>query len=120
MDADAVQRTAIDYDSAERFISLRAALGVTSFGIHQMTRQPGQRGRIRRHGRQDEVYFVLRGTLTLFVERAELELGEGELARVPSSVRRQLVNRASTNCTLVAIGAAGEHEGRDGEAFGDW
>jgi mannose-6-phosphate isomerase-like protein (cupin superfamily) len=50
----------------------------------------------------------------------ELELGAGMLAHVPAKVRRQLVNPFSVPCTLVAIGAAGEHEGRDGEAFTDW
>ncbi len=118
--AEGVQTTAIDYDSGDRFVSLRSALGVTSFGMNQMTLKPGQRGRIHRHHRQDEVYFVLRGTLTLFIERGELELGAGELAKVPASVRRQLANRAATPCTLVAIGAAGAHEGRDAEAFADW
>lgn len=47
-------------------------------------------------------------------------LGPGELARVPASVRRQLVNRDAEPCVLVAIGAAGEHVGRDGEAFERW
>ena len=120
MSGKAVQTTAIDFAPAERFVSLRTALGVSSFGLNQITFQPGQRGRIHRHGEQDEVYLVLRGTLTLLVEGEELEVGENELAHVPPSVRRQLVNRSSTPCTLIAIGAAGEHEGRDGEAFTDW
>jgi putative methionine-R-sulfoxide reductase with GAF domain len=60
------------------------------------------------------------GKLTLLVEQEELELGDGELARVPPHVRRRLVNRASAPCIVVAIGAAGEHVGRDGEAFNDW
>jgi uncharacterized cupin superfamily protein len=115
-----VTRTAIDYAPQERFVSLRRALGVTSFGINQITLQPGQRGRIHRHERQEELYLVLRGSLTLIVERDELELGEGELARVPASVRRQLVNRSTVPCTLVAVGADGDHDGRDGEAFADW
>ena len=120
MTAEDVTRTAIDYSAGERFVSLRRALGVTSFGINQITLQPGQRGRIHRHGRQEELYLVLRGTLALIVEHAELELGEGDLARVPASLRRQLVNRSTVPCTLVAVGADGEHDGRDGEAFADW
>jgi mannose-6-phosphate isomerase-like protein (cupin superfamily) len=120
MATEAVSRTSINPAAAERFISLRRALGVGSFGLNQLTLQPGQRGRIHRHREQEEVYLVVAGTLTLLVEGDELELGEGELVRVPPSVRRQLVNRASTPCVLVAIGGSGEHVGRDGEAFADW
>jgi mannose-6-phosphate isomerase-like protein (cupin superfamily) len=120
MEGEGVTRAKIDLAADERFTSLRRALGVSSFGLNQLTLQPGQRGRIHRHREQEEVYLVLGGTLTLLVEKEELELGEGELARVPPSVRRQLVNRASAPCILVAIGGAGVHVGRDGEAFGDW
>lgn len=115
-----VFRTKIEFTADERFISLRRLLGVGSFGINQLTLQPGQRGRIHRHREQEEVYLVVAGTLTLLVEGEELELGEGELVRVPPGVRRQLVNRSPTPCIVVAIGGAGEHVGRDGEAFSDW
>lgn len=120
MKGEGVTRARIEVAAGERFSSLRRALGVSSFGLNQLTLQPGQRGRIHRHREQEEVYLVVSGTLTLLVEKEELELGEGELARVPPSVRRQLVNRASAPCIVVAIGAAGEHVGRDGEAFTDW
>jgi mannose-6-phosphate isomerase-like protein (cupin superfamily) len=121
MSSDEVRTTEIDYLTSERFVSLRRALGVGEFGLNQITLQPGQRGRIHRHVRQAEVYLVLRGRLMLLVEaEQELELREGMLAHVPARVRRQLLNPFSTPCTLVAIGAAGEHEGRDGEAFTDW
>jgi uncharacterized cupin superfamily protein len=48
-------RTRIDLGAEERFISLRRALGVGSFGLNQLTLQPGQRGRIHRHREQDEI-----------------------------------------------------------------
>ena len=112
--------TDIDWTSNERFLSLRRALGVTSFGLNQMTLQPGQRGRIHRHREQEEVYLVMRGTLTVAVEGQEHELGEAQLMRVAPQVRRQLMNRGDRPCVVVAIGGAGEHVGRDGEAFADW
>jgi mannose-6-phosphate isomerase-like protein (cupin superfamily) len=115
-----VTRAKLDSSTHERFVSLRRALGVEGFGLNQLTLQPGQRGRIHRHLRQEEVYLVVRGTLTLSVEQEELELGEDEVVRVPPHVRRQLMNRSSRPCVLVAIGGAGEHVGRDGEAFEDW
>ena len=67
---------------------------MTSFGINQILLRPGQRGRIHRHHHQEEVYLVLSGTLTLWVEGEPRELGQGELARVGPSVKRQIANRA--------------------------
>ena len=71
---DAVQRTSIDPDT-DTFQSLRRELGVTSFGINQMTLQPRQRLRVHRHERQEEVYLVLEGELTLIVEGEPHVLG---------------------------------------------
>jgi quercetin dioxygenase-like cupin family protein len=110
----------IDWESDERFLSLRRALGVASFGINQITLQPGQRGRIHRHDEQEEVYLVLRGALTVSVEGTDHELGEGQLMRVAPEVRRQLINAGDRPCVVVALGGVGEHVGRDGEAFVDW
>jgi quercetin dioxygenase-like cupin family protein len=103
-----------------RFQRLRQELGGGAFGLNLIVLQPGQRGRIHRHARQEEVYLVLGGTLTLTIEGEERELGTGELALVPGHVRRQLVNRHPLRLELLAIGGAGSHEGRDGEAFSGW
>jgi uncharacterized cupin superfamily protein len=118
--ASDVTITAVDWGSGERFVSLRRALGVTSFGLNQMTLQHGQRGRIHRHGEQEEVYLVLRGSLTVALEDEEHELAEGQLIRVGPATRRQLLNRGDRPCVVLAIGGAGEHVGRDGEAFAAW
>ena len=107
-------------DPEDRFVRLRAELGVTSFGLNQIVLRPGQRGRIHSHERQEEVYLVLEGTLTLLVEDSPTELGEGELIRVAPGIRRQLVNRGPRRLVLLALGGAGEHQGRDGEAFASW
>jgi quercetin dioxygenase-like cupin family protein len=116
-----VSTAALDPDSEERFVPLRRLLGVTSFGLNQILLRPGQRGRIHRHASQEEVYLVLAGTLTLLVEGEERELRQGELVRVAPAVRRQLVNRQPGEDLLVlALGGAGEHVGRDGEAFASW
>ena len=112
--------TGIDWDSGERFVSLRRALGVTSFGLNQITLQPGQRGRIHRHREQEEVYLVLRGLLTVAFEDEEHELAEGQAIRVAPPTRRQLLNRGDRACVVLAIGGAGEHVARDGEAFAAW
>jgi uncharacterized cupin superfamily protein len=113
-------RTRLDPDAPERFVALRRQLGVTSFGINQIVLQPGQRGRIHRHQRQEEVYLVLQGSLTLLVEGEETELGEGALIRVAPQLRRQLVNHGPGRVVLLALGGEGEHHGRDAEAFASW
>lgn len=110
----------LEMDGSERFVSLRRALGVTSFGMNLILLEPGARGRIHRHETQEEVYLVLRGTLSLAIEGTERDVVEGELARVAPEVRRQLVNRGPGRLAILALGAAGEHVGRDGTAFVSW
>jgi len=104
----------------DRFVRLRAELGVSSFGLNQIVLRPGQRGRIHRHEHQEEVYLVLEGTLSLLIEGEETTLERGQLIRVAPDVRRQLVNRGPGRLSLLAFGAAGRHEGRDGVAYADW
>lgn len=106
--------------SEGRFQQLRAQLGLSSFGLNLLTLQPRQRGRVHAHERQEEVYLVLEGELTLGLEGDERVLGKGELVRVGPDVRRQLVNRSAAPVVLLAIGGAGEHEGRDGRAWSSW
>jgi uncharacterized cupin superfamily protein len=117
---DGTATTRLQEDADNRFVRLRAELGVTSFGLNQIVLHPGQRGRIHAHERQEEVYLVLDGTLSLLVEGEESTHERGELIRVAPGVRRQLVNRGPGNLHLLAIGAAGEHEGRDGKAWTSW
>ena len=112
--------TRLDHDSPERFVALRRALGVSSFGINQIVLRPGQRGRIHCHERQEEVFIVLRGTLTLEVDGVEQDLGVDDVVRVGPDVRRRILNRGPGVCSLIALGGSGVHEGRDGRAFTTW
>jgi uncharacterized cupin superfamily protein len=70
-------RSRLDLSAGERSVPLRRQLGVTSFGMNQLVLEPRQRGRIHRHTRQEKVYLVLGGTLTLLVEHEELVLARG-------------------------------------------
>jgi uncharacterized cupin superfamily protein len=117
---DGVSVAALDFEGEERFQLLRRELGVSAFGINMLRLRPGQRGRIHRHERQEEVYVVLEGTLTLGVEGDERELARGSVARVAPRVRRQLVNRGSELLVVLSIGGAEPHEGRDGVAYSTW
>lgn len=115
-----VTYTRLDLDTPERFQTLRRELGVSTFGLNLIVLQPGQRGRIHRHERQEEVFVVVDGRLTLVVEGQERDMGRGELVRVAPDVRRQLVNRGPSPVAVLAIGSANPHEGRDGIAFSSW
>jgi uncharacterized cupin superfamily protein len=117
---DGTATTRLQPDADNRFVRLRHELGVTSFGLNQIVLHPGQRGRIHAHERQEEVYLVLEGTLSLLVEGEESTHERGELVRVAPNVRRQLVNRGPASLHLLAIGGSGEHEGRDGKAWTAW
>jgi uncharacterized cupin superfamily protein len=117
---DGITLGSLDHAGSDRFQRLRAELGVESFGLNLIRLAPRQRGRIHAHERQEEVYVVLSGTLTLATADGEHELGPGACARVAPSVRRQLVNRGRERCVLLALGGAEEHNGRDGIAYEDW
>lgn len=116
----ALSFAALHRDLPERFQTLRRELGVTSFGINLIVLAPRQRGRIHSHERQEEVYLVLEGELTLLVEGEPRVLGPDELVRVGPGVRRQLVNAGSSRLAILALGGSGEHRGRDGHAWGSW
>jgi mannose-6-phosphate isomerase-like protein (cupin superfamily) len=107
-------------DTTERFVALRRELGVTTFGLNQIVLQPGERGRIHAHERQEEVFIVLEGTLTLYVERTPTDVPAGRVVRVAPDVRRQMANLGPGRTVLIAIGGALPHDGRDGIAFADW
>ncbi len=117
---DGVAVTTLDLQRDERFQLLRRELGVSAFGLNLLRLRPGQRGRIHRHERQEEVYLVLQGTLTLGVEGEEREFPRGSLARVAPAVRRQLTNHGTELLVLLSIGGAEPHEGRDGVAYAAW
>lgn len=110
----------LNRSGAERFHSLRNELGVQSFGINLITLAPGQRGRIHVHERQEEVYLVLEGELTVGVEGVDTRLGPDQIVRVAPSVRRRLANEGTQQVVLLALGAAGEHAGRDALAWPSW
>jgi mannose-6-phosphate isomerase-like protein (cupin superfamily) len=105
---------------AEIFEPIRRHLDAESLGVSRLELQPRQRMRVHVHEHQEELYFVLSGTLTLIVEEVEREIPAGTLARVAPSVRRQVANRGDVPVVILAFGAAGEHVSRDAIAWGSW
>jgi uncharacterized cupin superfamily protein len=118
---EGVTTARIELDGEGRFQTLRRELGVSAFGLNLLRLRPRQRSRIHRHRRQEEVYVVLDGTLTLITgPHDERTLERGDVARVGPNVRRQLANRGDAPLAVLAIGGGEPHEGRDGLAYEAW
>jgi mannose-6-phosphate isomerase-like protein (cupin superfamily) len=117
---DTLAFATLDRDTPERFQLLRRELGVSSFGCNLIVLPPRARGRIHAHERQEEVFLVLEGELTLLVEGVEHVLGPDRLVRVGPAARRQLTNAGPERLVLLALGGSGEHAGRDGLAWESW
>jgi uncharacterized cupin superfamily protein len=115
-----ISRARLEPHDGDRFTMLRRELGVTTFGMNLISLEPRQVGRIHRHEHQEEVYIVLEGTLTMFVEGEEQVYPQGDIVRVGPELRRQLANRGPGRLLLLALGGSGEHVGRDGMAYPDW
>lgn len=112
--------TRLRLDDPERLVRVARDIGVSTFGLNLVLLRAGQRMRIHRHRRQEEVYVVVRGILTLLIEQEEHTLEVGDVARIAPPVRRQLVNHGTELCAILALGGAEPHDGRDAEAFLDW
>jgi uncharacterized cupin superfamily protein len=119
---EGVAASSLAEEAVDRFVRLRAPLGITSFGLNKLVLAPGERNRIHRHTVQEEVYLVLSGQLSLGLEGVEHRFGVGEIVRVAPAVRRQLVNRGPGVLELLMIGSMTDHDHspRDAEAFADW
>jgi uncharacterized cupin superfamily protein len=98
------------------FRKVRQELGVSEFGVNAVVMPPGSVGRRHYHERQEELYFVHRGTLELeFGDGTRHRLGPGTLARVDARTVRLASNPSdSEEVIYVCVGAEGGYVGRDG------
>ncbi|HZT94702.1 MAG TPA: cupin domain-containing protein [Gaiellaceae bacterium] len=96
------------------FRKIRAALGVTAFGINAIVMPPGHVGFHHWHDTQDELYFVHRGRVEIEVEGETRVLGEGGLFHVESTTPRKVSNPFDEEAVLLAIGGKGGYVERDG------
>jgi mannose-6-phosphate isomerase-like protein (cupin superfamily) len=97
------------------FRKVRAALGVTAFGVNAIVFPPRYEGPNHFHDRQDELYFVHRGTATFtFDETDERVVEAGGLVHVEASTHRQISNRTDDDLTLLIVGGKDGSVDRDG------
>jgi mannose-6-phosphate isomerase-like protein (cupin superfamily) len=98
------------------FRKVRKELGVTAFGVNAVVMPPGYASGRHMHERQQELYFVHRGTIEFTFNDGETQvLGAGGFARVdPATVRSFRNVSESEDAVYLAVGGAGGYVGRDG------
>jgi mannose-6-phosphate isomerase-like protein (cupin superfamily) len=96
------------------FRKIRAALGVTAFGVNAIVMPPGHEGFLHYHETQDELYFVHRGRVVVEVEGETRELGEGGLFHVESTTPRKVSNPFGEEAVILAVGGKDGYVPRDG------
>jgi quercetin dioxygenase-like cupin family protein len=98
------------------FRKVRKELGVTAFGVNAVVMPPGYTSGRHLHERQEELYFVHRGTIEFrFGDGATQTLGPGGFVRVDPSTVRSMHNASDTEeAVYVAVGGADGYVGRDG------
>jgi quercetin dioxygenase-like cupin family protein len=97
------------------FKKVRAALGVTAFGVNGIVFPPGYEGFLHYHDTQDELYFVHRGRARVEVGGEVRELGEGGLLHAEAGTQRRVSNASEAEeLVLLVVGGKDGYVGRDG------
>jgi mannose-6-phosphate isomerase-like protein (cupin superfamily) len=99
------------------FRKIRAELDVAEMGVNAVILPVGIGSGTHWHERQEEVYFVHRGTLRFTLGENDDEtvtLGPGGVIRVDPATQRSIANVGDDEAMYVCVGAAGGYVGRDG------
>jgi uncharacterized cupin superfamily protein len=104
-----------DMGEGPGFRKVRKELGVTAFGVNAVVLPPGYASGRHMHERQEELYFVHRGTIEFRFGDETETLGPGGFARVDPATVRSFRNVSETeDAVYVCVGGAGGYVGRDG------
>jgi len=101
------------------FRKVRAALGVTAFGVNAVVYPPGHDGFEHYHDSQDELYFVHRGRVRVEVDGEVRDVGEGGVFHVESTTPRKVSNPFDEDAVLFIVGGKGGYVERDGHMVDD-
>jgi mannose-6-phosphate isomerase-like protein (cupin superfamily) len=96
------------------FRKVRAALGVTAFGVNALVYPPGYDGFEHYHDTQDELYFVHRGKVRVEVEGETRDVEAGGLFHAESTTPRKLSNPFDEDAVVFVVGGKGGYIERDG------
>ena len=105
-----------DLGTGPGFRKVRSGLGVAAFGVNAIVMPAGIETGFHFHERQEELYFVHRGTVEIeFGDGTRHELREGSFARVDAATLRKVRNRGPEDAVYVIVGAKDGYVGRDGQ-----
>jgi quercetin dioxygenase-like cupin family protein len=96
------------------FRKIRAALGVSAFGVNAISYPPNYDGPNHYHDLQDELYFVHRGTATFVLDGKEHTVEEGGLVHVESTTPRSISNHTDEELVVLIVGGKDGYVPRDG------
>jgi uncharacterized cupin superfamily protein len=97
------------------FRKVRRGLGVTAFGVNAIVLPPGYETGRHFHERQEETYFIHRGTVEIeFGDGSVHRLEPGGCARVDPATVRMLRNAGDEDAVYLCAGGADGYVGRDG------
>lgn len=96
------------------FRKIRAALGVTAFGVNATVYPPHYDGPRHYHDTQDELYFVHRGQAIFDIDGDRHEVGEGGVVHVGSTTHRAITNAGDDDLVLFVVGGKDGYVERDG------
>ena len=105
--------------SGPGFRKVRAALGVTAFGVNGVVYPPGHPGIHHYHDTQDELYFVHKGIARVEVGDEERILEAGGLFHVESTTPRRISNAGEDDLVLLIVGGKGGYVERDGHVMSE-
>jgi mannose-6-phosphate isomerase-like protein (cupin superfamily) len=103
-----------DLGEGPGFRKIRAALGVSAFGVNGVVYPPHYVGPAHYHDTQDELYFVHRGSAVFTIDGDEHRVEAGGLVHVESTTPRQITNAGDEELVLVVVGGKGGYVERDG------
>ena len=101
------------------FRKVRAALGITAFGVNVVVYPPHYEGFHHYHDTQDELYFVHSGKARVEVGDEVRELGPGGMVHVESTTPRRLSNAGDEPLVMLVVGGKGGYVDRDGHMVDD-
>jgi uncharacterized cupin superfamily protein len=101
------------------FRKVRAALGVTAFGVNALVFPPHYEGPNHFHDTQDELYFVHQGTATFAIDGEEHVVPTGGLVHVESTTPRMIANRTDDDLVLLVVGGKDGYVERDGHVVSE-
>lgn len=106
-----------DLGEGPGFRKIRRGLDVTAFGVNAIVLPPGIESGFHAHERQEELYFVHRGTIEMeFGDGSSERLEAGCLARVDAATMRRVRNVGEEDAIYLCVGGKDGYVGRDGRA----